>query len=80
MSLSTWVRVLGPCLSAIPVVSSAARRDFEHVLRRNPRHPDALNNKAQSEMSQGLLKDSQESFFKLLHSGQRVWTWSSALL
>jgi hypothetical protein len=31
-----------------------------------------MNNKAQSEMSQGLLKDAQESFFALLRSGQRT--------
>jgi hypothetical protein len=55
---------------------SAARQDFETVLKRNPRHPDALNNKAQSEMSQGLLRDSQESFFRLLRSGQRVSSYS----
>ena len=53
-------------------LNSAARQDFEAVLKRNPRNLDALNNKAQSEMSQGLLKDSQESFFKLLQMGQRV--------
>jgi hypothetical protein len=59
-------------VAPFPDLCSAAREDFAYVLARNPQHLDALNNKAQSEMSQGMLQEAQDTFFLLLKDGRRV--------